>query len=121
MESTLLMSVGAIFAFVVFYQLEERSWLERLVPNYRLTYNWEFEMWQCASAAVIGLVAAGSSLVILISIGIVKQILLRIQERCDKTGFINGMIFVSTLGGLIVGKHDGTSAVGFNYRSLFQV
>jgi hypothetical protein len=104
MESTLLMSVGAIFAFVVFYQLEERSWLERLVPNYTLTYNWEFEMWQCASAAVIGLVGAGSSLVILISIGVVKQILLRIQERCDKTGFINGMIFVSTLGGLIVGK-----------------
>ena len=104
MESTLLMSVGAIFAFVVFYQLEEKSWLDRLTPNYFLTTAWEFEMWHCASGAVIGLVASGSSLCILLTIGIVKQILLRIQERCDRSGFLNGMIVVSTLGGFVVGK-----------------
>ena len=104
MESTLLMSVGAIFAFVVFYQLEEKSWLDRLAPNYFLTTAWEFEMWQCASGAVIGLVASGSSLCILLTIGIVKQILLRIQERCDRSGFLNGMIVVSTLGGFVVGE-----------------
>mmetsp|Transcript_8625 Transcript_8625/g.12872 ORF Transcript_8625/g.12872 Transcript_8625/m.12872 type:complete len:390 (-) Transcript_8625:250-1419(-) len=103
MEATLLMSVSAILSFIMFYQLEDETWLERLTPNYTLSMNWEFEMWHCGSAVVIGLVASGSSLCILIAVGIVKQILMRIQERCDSTKFINGMIFVSTLGGFVIG------------------
>lgn len=103
MESTLLLSVAAVTSFLVFYQLEEKTWLERQERNYRLSVNWEFEQWQCGTAVVIGLISSASSMLILITIGLVKQILLRIQERCDRTGFLNGMICVATLGGFIIG------------------
>lgn len=103
MESTLLMSVSAIMAFIVFYQLEQKTWLERLTPNYTLSALWEFDLWHCSTAVVIGLVASGCSLGILLSIGIVKQILFRIQEKCDKTMILNGQMVISTLGGLVIG------------------
>jgi H+/Cl- antiporter ClcA len=104
MESTLLMSVSAIMAFIVFFQLEEKTWLERLTPSYTLSAMWEFDLWHCATAVVIGLVSSGCSLGILLSIGIVKQILFRIKERCDSRGFLNGQIVISTLGGAVIGR-----------------
>lgn len=106
MESTLLMSVAAIMAFIVFYQLEEKTWLERLTPNYTLSALWEFDLWHCSTAVVIGLVSSGCSLGILLSIGIVKQILFRIQDKCDRTGILNGQIVISTLGGLLIGMRS---------------
>jgi hypothetical protein len=104
MESTLLMSVSAIMAFIVFFQLEEKTWLERLTPSYTLSAMWEFDLWHCSTAVVIGFVSSGCSLGILLSIGIVKQILFRIKEKCDARGFLNGQIVISTLGGLIIGR-----------------
>lgn len=116
MESTLLMSVAAIMAFIIFYQLEEKTWLERLTPNYTLSALWEFDLWHCSTAVVIGLVSSGASLGILLSIGIVKQILFRIQERCDRTGFLNGQMVISTLGGLIIGTLSLLFIVTHSYR-----
>lgn len=103
MESTLLMSVAAILSFVIFYVLEEKTWLSHLESNYALSVLWEFDVWQVGTAVVIGFISSAICLGLLLTIGIVKQILLRIKMRCDATKFLNGTIVVCTLGGFING------------------
>lgn len=104
MESTLLMSIGAILSFVIFYVLEEKTWLDHLHANYVLSAYWEFDVWQIGTAVIIGFISSAVCLGLLLTIGIVKQILLRIKERCKATKFLNGTIVICTLGGLINGK-----------------
>jgi hypothetical protein len=104
MEATLLMAVPAIVAFLIFYALEEKTYLDRMEPNYFLTINWEFEMWQCGTAVVIGMVCSASSLCILVGVGVVKQLLLRIKDKCDSTKFLSGTIVIATIGGFVIGK-----------------
>ena len=104
MESTLLMSIASILSFVIFYVLEEKTWLEHLNANYILSYLWEFDVWHIGTSVIIGFVSSAVCLGLLLSIGIVKQILLRIKERCNTTKFLNGTIVICTLGGLINGK-----------------
>lgn len=103
MESTLLMSVAAILSFVIFYVLEQKTWLHHLESNYALSYLWEFDVWQVGTAVVIGFTSSAICLGLLLTIGIVKQILLRIKMRCDATKFLSGTIVICTLGGFING------------------
>jgi H+/Cl- antiporter ClcA len=49
---------------------------------------WEFEEWQCLVAFVIGVVCAALSLVIIIFVGITKQIFNRIRHRLDDSPFL---------------------------------
>ncbi len=103
MESTLLMSVAAILSFVIFYVLQEKTWIDHLNAVYTLSYLWEFEVWHIGTAVVIGFVSSAICLALLLVIGIVKQILLRIKQRCDASKILNGTIIVCTLGGFING------------------
>lgn len=103
MESTLLMSVAAILSFVIFYVLEEKTWLDHLESNYALSYLWEFDVWQIGTAVVIGFTSSAICLGLLLTIGIVKQIMFRIKMRCDATKFLSGTIVICTLGGFING------------------
>ncbi|CAE7623087.1 unnamed protein product, partial [Symbiodinium microadriaticum] len=110
-------------AFIVFYGLEEKTYLERMDANYFLSVNWEFELWQCATAVVIGTVCSASSLCILVAVGIVKQILLRIKDKCDATKFLSGTIVIATLGGLVIGIVDVVVplAVGNGHQSTISI
>ena len=105
MEATLLMAVPAIISFIVFYAIEEKTYLERMDTSYFLSMNWEFELWQCGTAVVIGVICSASSLCILVAVGIVKQLLLRIKDKCDSMKFLSGTIVIATLGGFIIGKN----------------
>jgi H+/Cl- antiporter ClcA len=102
MESTLLMSIPAIASFMVFFSLQEFTWINEIDANHQLSMNWKFEKWQCGAAVLIGIVAAAISLVSLLGVGLMKQVLLRIKERVDGTK-LNGTIVVATLGGFLVG------------------
>ena len=102
MESTLLMSIPAITSFIVFYTLQEFTWIEMIDDNYQLGMNWKFEKWQCGVAILMGMTSAGLALITLLGVGIVKQILLRIKQRLDNTK-LNSTIVIATLGGFLVG------------------
>ena len=102
MESTLLMSIPAIISFIVFFTLQEFTWIEMIDDNYQLSMNWKFEKWHCGAAVVIGMASAGLALITLLGVGIVKQILLRIKQRLDNTK-LNSTIVIATLGGFLVG------------------
>ena len=102
MESTLLMSIGGIMSFIVFYSLENKTYLEHLEANYRISMNWEFELKHCGVAVIIGFLSSILSLMTLLTVGITKQILFRIEERC-KAMKIPGKIVVCTLGGACIG------------------
>jgi len=102
MESTLLMSIPAIASFLVLYTLSEYTWIEDLNANHTLSMHWKFEKWQCGAAVLMGMVAAGISLISLLGVGIMKQLLLRIKMRVDNTK-LSGTIFICTLGGFLIG------------------
>lgn len=102
MESTLLMSIGAIASFCVFYALEDYTYLEALDPSYQISANWEFKLKHCGVAVVFGALSAVIALMTLLVVGITKQVLYRIEERCNKKG-IPGKIVVCTLGGVCIG------------------
>jgi H+/Cl- antiporter ClcA len=103
MESTLLMSIGAISSFLVFYMLEDYTYLEPLKANYQLSMNWEFETKHCGVAIVIGALSSVIALMTLLIVGITKQVFYRIEERCNKVG-LPGKIIVCTIGGLCIGN-----------------
>mmetsp|Transcript_22329 Transcript_22329/g.32522 ORF Transcript_22329/g.32522 Transcript_22329/m.32522 type:complete len:546 (-) Transcript_22329:316-1953(-) len=123
MESTLLMGIPAIISFIVFYALEEKTYLERLSPFYQLSMNWDFQMWQCGTAVIIGLVSSASSLCLLLGVGIVKQILLRIKDRCDRSGVLSGTIVIATIGGVAIGfiEYVLPLAVGNGHQSFASI
>jgi len=103
MESTLLMSMGGIVSFLVFYSIENDTYIEHLEANYMISYLWEFELRDCWIAVIIGLMSSFIALVTLITIGICKQLLMRIEERCKAAG-IPGKIVICTIGGICVGE-----------------
>lgn len=104
MESTLLMSIGAIVSFLVFYTLEDYTYLEALEANYLLSMNWEFETKHCGIAIVMGFLSAVVALVTLLIVGITKQVFYRIEERLNSRG-LPGKIVICTIGGLCIGRH----------------
>jgi H+/Cl- antiporter ClcA len=102
MESTLLMSIPAIASFMVFFSIQEYTWINEIEANHQLSLNWKFEKWQCGAAILIGMASAGISLISLVGVGLVKQVLLRIKQRVDNTK-LNSTIVVATLGGFLIG------------------
>jgi H+/Cl- antiporter ClcA len=66
MESTLLMSIPAICSFLVFFALEGHTWIEKIDANYQLSMAWDFELWHCGAAVLIGAASAGIALISLI-------------------------------------------------------
>lgn len=105
MESTLLMSIAAISSFILYYGIMEETYLEPLAANYVLSANWEFSLMDCLPAGVVGIVAAATSLTILISIGVCKQLFFRLKRRCNETKFLNGDIVVGIVGGFLIGTN----------------
>lgn len=104
MESTLLMSIGAIASFIVFYMLEDYTYLESLEASYQLSMNWEFETKHCGVAIIFGALSSVIALMTLLTVGITKQVFYRIEERCNKLG-LPGKIIVCTIGGLCIGNN----------------
>ena len=58
MESTLLLSIPAICSFLVFYAIEDYTWIDKIDANYQLSSKWNFEMWHCGAAVLIGMSSA---------------------------------------------------------------
>jgi uncharacterized membrane protein len=96
------MSMGAIVSFIIFYAIENETYIEHLDPMYLISFKWEFELRDCWMAVIIGLMSSFISLLTLLMIGICKQLLMRIEEKCKARG-IPGKIIVCTIGGICIG------------------
>jgi hypothetical protein len=106
MESTLLLSVSSIVSWSVFFGMQGLTWIEALEASpkiYALSYLWDFKMKHCAHAIVFGCVSAGLALCVLVSIGIVKQLLYRIKDKVAQIPFLSAEIVMATLGGFLIG------------------
>ena len=103
MESTLVMSSGAIVSFLVYYSLVDLTYLET-IPNKSaiISFQWEFNEWNCGTAFVIGMVCAALGIGIMLTIGITKQFLNRIRFRLQKYPAV-AAILPSCIAGLIIG------------------
>ncbi len=102
MESIIILSCGACVAFVVYYWLIDYTYVEHIQRQFFLTYSWTFELSQCGTAMLIGIVSGLISLTQVIIIGICKQIFTRIRLRLERNPFLQNVI-PPIVGGAIVG------------------
>eukprot|EP00606_Chrysophyceae_sp_TOSAG23-5_P000118 GSChrysophyteH2.ASY1.ANO1.959.1 assembled CDS len=102
MESIIILSCGACVAFVVYYWLIDYTYVEHIQRQFFLTYSWTFELSQCGTAMLIGIVSGLISLTQVIIIGICKQIFTRIRLGLERNPFLQNVI-PPIVGGAIVG------------------
>jgi hypothetical protein len=71
-----------------------------------LTLEWiedpGYQSWQICTGFVIGVVSAGICLMMLICIGICKQVFSRLRDRCKGNKFLKEVL-PPTIGGIIIG------------------
>ena len=103
MESIIVLSFSSIISFLIFYKLADKTWIDHIQQNLALAYNWEFEDWQCWTGFVIGIISAVLSFMIILFIGICKQIFLRMKTRLSTRSKALASIIAPTLGGLVIG------------------
>lgn len=103
MESIVILSAGACVAFVMYFWLIPYTKIELMKRQLFLTYSWDFEVYQCGTAVVIGIISGLISLTQVIIIGICKQIFTRIRLRLERNKFWQN-VMPPIVGGLIVGS-----------------
>lgn len=103
MEGVIVMSAGAISAFLVYYALLGDTKVAYFSANFIATYNWEFEEWQCGTAIVIGMVSAALALTTAIFVGATKQIFVRLRMRLGERSALLKAVLPPMIGGLLVG------------------
>ena len=102
MESIIVMSVGATAAFLVFYAILPYTDVSYFSSNLVLTYNWTFEEWQCGTAILIGIASAVIGLVVILFVGICKQIFVRLRLRLQWNRLLQQVV-PPMVGGLLIG------------------
>jgi len=104
MESVLTLSVGSIIAFAIYYRFSDNMYLERLASTgVVLSLEWEFELENCITGLIFGVVSAGLCVVAVLMIGVCRQLFNRIRDRMDERG-LPGTIIAPLIGGLVVGS-----------------
>jgi len=106
MESIIVMSIGAISAFLVYYALLGYTEVAYFSTNLLATYNWEFEEWQCGTSIVIGCVSAVVALVTVIFVGATKQVFVRLRMRLEErlpSHKLLRAVLPPMIGGLLIG------------------
>jgi len=107
MECITLFTIVAVVNYTIFYLIEDLpfSYLGTLSQNLVITENWNFKFNDMWIAVIIGVMSALIGLMTVITVGIMKQIFLRIKERLKAaTGNDNIHRVVNPLiGGLVIG------------------
>lgn len=81
MESTLVMSCGACVSFMLYYALVDMTYIESLSSHGAVfALKWDFDESHCFTAITIGIVSAGLGIVIMLGIGITRQVCLLFQD-----------------------------------------
>eukprot|EP01033_Poteriospumella_lacustris_P006619 gene6619-4769_t len=106
MESTIILSISAMVGFVIYYELIEPTYLEYAENSGAiLAIEWlemGYSSWQIGTGIMIGLVAGGLCTMVMITIGITKQIFQRMRLRLARAPFLQEVL-PPTIGGLIIG------------------
>lgn len=102
MESTTILSIGGIIAFVIYYEMVGPTYLDHLGTSYTLTAAWDYNSWNVITGFIIGVVSAGICLGILLFLGIVKQLFMRLRARLAFSRFLRDVI-PPIIGGICIG------------------
>ena len=102
MEGILVLSSAALCAFVMYYFVLDYTWVDSYTQNYVLSYTWDFDLYQCGTAFLIGIVSGVIGLTTIIVIGICRQIFARIRFRLERNKFLRSIV-PPVIGGLVIG------------------
>ena len=103
MESIIVLSFSGIVSFAVYYELAEKTYLDHTSAFLGFAYNWEFESWQIVTGFIIGIVSGVLSIMIILIIGINKQIFLRLRTRLGARSRFLACVLPPFIGGLFIG------------------
>ena len=103
MEGILVLSSSALCAFVFYYWILDYTYVDRYDTSYVLSYTWDFDLYQCGTAFLIGIVSGAIGLTSIIFIGICRQIFGRIRFNLERNKFLRN-ILPPVIGGLIIGS-----------------
>lgn len=83
MESVIVMSFSSLVSFLVYYAIIDDTFSESL-PNtgIALSLSWEFNEWNCGTAALFGVLSAAFGIVIMLGIGISNKLIAGIRQFC---------------------------------------
>jgi H+/Cl- antiporter ClcA len=102
MEHTIILSMGALGGFVTYYGVQNETYLEHPDQKYYFAIDWQFELWNCGTGFIVGLVCGCLGIAMLLSIGISKQVFARLRMRFDQIG-LSGTMCAPVVGGLMLG------------------
>lgn len=102
MESIVILSSSALCSFVMYYFVLEYSFVDLYSASYVLSFTWDFDLYQCGTAFIIGVVSGVIGLLSIIIIGICRQIFARIRLRLARNKFLQA-VTPPVIGGLVVG------------------
>jgi H+/Cl- antiporter ClcA len=107
MESTIILSFTACVGFAIYYEMIGVTYLEPISSkSIELAVKWiedpGYQNWQVLTGFAIGCMSAILCTIVMINIGICKQIFLRLRLRLAWNPFLKEVI-PPTVGGLIIG------------------
>lgn len=102
MESIVILSSSALCSFVMYYFVLDYSLVDLYSASYVLSYTWDFDLYQCGTALLIGVVSGAIGLTSIIIIGICRQIFARIRLKLERNKFLQAVL-PPVIGGIIVG------------------
>lgn len=106
MESMIVLSFSGIVSYIIYYTLSDNTYLERISQSYQhyiVAVKWEFDEWQLGTGFCIGIVAGVVSVLMILVIGINKQVFYRIRSRLRKRNSFVGSVVPPALAGLVIG------------------
>ena len=127
MEAVIVLSFASIVAFAVFYGIEPYTAISRVdsqldddlvdkvgkrsqgssltndVAAYYYSLQWNFVEVQVGIAVLLGILCAGIAFCLIVTMGVCKQIFIRIKLRLYPISTVLGTILPPIIGGLIIG------------------
>jgi H+/Cl- antiporter ClcA len=109
MESIVILSSAAFTGFLIYYAILNDygntlgvDLLNAKKYNFIVAFQWDFELWQCGTAFLIGITSGVIVLSAIIVIGITRQIFARIRMRLERNKFLQNIV-PPIIGGVIIG------------------
>jgi hypothetical protein len=108
MESTIILASAACIGFAVYYEMMGVTYIAPIVSSTQLAEGWitadgGYETYQIVTGFVVGIVSGCLCFMVLLHVGVMKQIFFRIKEKLAFNSFLRETV-PPLIGGIAIGK-----------------
>jgi hypothetical protein len=108
MESTIILATAACIGFSVYYSMIGVTYIAPIVSSTQLAEGWitadgGYETYQIVTGFIVGLTSGCLCFMVLLHVGVMKQIFFRIKEKLAFNSFLREVV-PPMIGGLAIGR-----------------